>query len=283
MNIRLAWCKSKEFGITRFDISKEQEDEIDGESYIYVDKQSPIAEAIHEAAKQPLPNFFKCNGVEYELIYIVEEEEKTEVAKEEINIDEEGKAAPHLKVKKRITLRVYTERCRCTKCYSEYGFDCIANLRAMIPIKGQSIFRSVEVHRCSHCLRLFMDKNSLDSYRERYGEFDVAIKYITGNEPTFYMGRDSYIYAESTVLSRNGYSAQNEEWVRREVLKNILEKNLASKSEIKDILTRFITDRGYRYPVAKAAWKSDLLFVNEFGLHKEEKLEFEDIVLEMRK
>lgn len=268
--------ESDEYGIMTIAICSDEQTEREWSeketgNLLRVYYERPIAkEIMRAAAKGALPISFSCNEVKYRLL-------KYTCWPEERFYNEYRKN--HVVRKERLArycdIFVYSERCRCTACYAQWGYDNIENVCGIVPtLQNSKRTVEIDVQHCTRCGSYFIDANSLASYEQKYGLLKINKHHITGNEesPTF---RDSYTYKEDTVLSRNGYSTwKKNTYERRRIIADLIISGKSSKTEIKDILTRFISQRGSRYPDACAAWSSDLEFVNEFDIKTQDVVRF---------
>lgn len=267
--------ESEEYGITTIAICSDKQTvqkwrkkETDGLIRVYY--EGTIAEEIMwAAAKDVLPVSFSFRGINYRLLkYTCWPEERFYNQYRKNHVVRKERLARYSDI------FVYSERCRCTACYAQWGFDNIENICGIIPtVHNSQRAVEIDVQHCTRCGSYFIDTNSLASYEQKYGLLKINKHHITGNEefPTL---RESYTYKEDTVLSRNGYSAQKNTYERRRIITDLIVSGKSSKAEIKDILTRFINQRGSRYPNACAAWSSDLEFVNEFDLKAQDIVRF---------
>lgn len=70
-------------------------------------------------------------------------------------------------------------------------------------------------------------------------------------------------------MSRCGYSAQiDNNFIRMRILQYILLSGKATKDEVMEILSSFITNRGDRCYMAKPKWEYDLKYVSQIDLDK---------------
>ena len=270
-----AQYESKEYGVMTIAICSDEqaeqewsEKETDGLFRVHYER--PIAQEImRAAAKDVLPVSFFCNGIKYSLLkYTCWPEERF------YNQFRQNYVARKERLVRYCDIFVYSERCRCTACYAQWGFDSIENICGIVQtVHGSKQTVEIDVQHCRQCGNYFIDTNSLASYEQKYGFLRIDKHHITGNEdpPTI---RDSYTYKEDTVLIRNGYSTQKPTYERRKIIANLIASGKSSKAEIKDILTRFISQRGNRFQNACAAWSSDLEFVNEFDIQNQKVVRF---------
>lgn len=232
--------------------------------------ERPIAEEIMKAAaKDSLPADFDCHGIKYTLIkYTCRPEERF------YNKYRKNYVVGRERIARARDIYVYSERCRCTSCYAQWGWEGIENICGMMQTRDAP-HRTVEVdvQHCTRCGKYFIDAASLALYEQKYGLLYITKHHITGNEEDDF-SRDSFTYKENTVLSRNGYSTKLLATERRRILVKLISSGISSKAEIKDILTRFIRQRGERFPPARAAWSSDLEYVNQYNMDSQEVVRF---------
>lgn len=208
---------------------------------------TPIAQEIMKAAAQEvLPIDFTCNDVKYTLVsYTFNSNERYYNTYRKNHVSEKH----NLINKRNIIVYVYSDRCRCTSCFKEYNyysFDRIQNVCAVVALRAEPK-KSVEIdlQHCTRCGKHFIDKQSLALYRKKYGE--LAIRTLTAPSDDLFArdGSDGIEFNPDTVLSRNGYSTSLSVPERLRILDQMLESGVA-KAEIKDVLTRFIFQRGER-------------------------------------
>jgi len=108
----------------------------------------PIVNAILKAAaKDAIPVTFFCNGVSYQLIrytYIKDDERLYNPYRKN-----------HIERVERIArwedIFVYSDRCRCSVCYGEYGYDSIENICGIVKLKdNQQKTVRIDVQHCKH-------------------------------------------------------------------------------------------------------------------------------------
>ncbi len=226
-------------------------------------------EIMRAAAKERFPVEFECNGVNYTLLrYNFRPEERF------YNPFRKNHVARRIRWAAYDDIYVYSDRCRCTRCFFRYGFDSIENVCARVKTRGTPPHTvEMDMQCCRHCQTYFIDAQSLAHYERKYGPLKITRHHITGNE-TWADPRDTWTYNPDTVLSRNGYSTGLYTVQRQNILTDLIVSGKSSKAEIKDILTRFIVQRGERCPNAREKWESDLEFVNRFGLYEQPVVEF---------
>lgn len=234
-----------------------------------VQYEKPIAKAIlRTAATHTLPADFTLNGVHYSLLtynYRPEERFYNQYRKDHV--------VRKTRIVRNTEIYVCSERCRCTACFGQYGFDNLENVCGIVRLwDDPRRTAEIDVQHCTRCGSYFIDKESLASYESKYGLLMITKHHITGNETETWQ-RTSITYNPDTVLSRNGYSTKLYTAERRAILVRIM-KHGVSKAEIKDVLSRFISQRSERCPEAAAVWTADLEFVNDFELANEDVVRF---------
>lgn len=267
--------ESKEYGITTIAICSDEQivqewKEKKTDDLVRVHYKGTIADEIMKAAaKDVLPISFSYRGINYRLLTYTCRPEERLYNKYRINhAVREEQLADGKKI------FVYSERCRCTACYAQWRYDNIVNICGIIPTLDNPK-RTVEIYLqyCTRCGNYFIDTNSLAIYERKYGLLKITKRHITGNEELPKI-REPYTYKPDTILSRNGYSALKNTPERRKIITHLITSGKSSKAEIKDILTRFISQRGNRSPNGLAAWSSDLEFVNEFDIEAQDVVRF---------
>lgn len=234
-------------------------------------RERPIADSILKAAAQEtLPVPFTCNGVRYQLLkYNCRSEERFHNPYRKNHVVRKERLARYSDI------YVYTERCRCTSCFAEFGFDSIENICGLVQTADDPRrIVEIDIQHCKHCGSYFIDQQSLIEYERRYGTLRISKHHITGNEE-YSNPRGQITYKENTILSRYGYSTSLYTSERRRILVHLLESGKSSKAEIKDILTRFISQRSERCPDAAVVWANDLEFVNDYGIENEDVVKFQ--------
>ena len=169
---------------------------------------------------------------------------------------------------------VYVGRCRCPRCYPKYGFSSIENICGEVYLKnkpGKTI--EIDIQRCDNCGVYFIDLQSLIAYEKKYGKLNIIQKPMST-----LVGRDNIdgIFAPDSILSRWGYYARDgfDDNYRQSILAGMIDSGIR-KAQIKDKLTEFIQYRGLRCHNAVLLWQTDLEFVNNYGLSKEERIRFQ--------
>lgn len=276
MFIANATYTSEEFGETKIAISTDREtgtlvDESDARGLCRISYQRKIAnEIMRTAATKELPAKFECNGVIYTLLkYTCNSEERF------YNQYRKNHVSERVQIEKGAEVFVYTERCRCTHCYSAYGFDSIQSICgrvARVDVPKQWV--EIDLQRCTHCSKYFIDNASLKSYEQQYGKLKIIQRRITGNEYAYesYRQDDNWFNPDS-ILSRNGYSTKLNKAVRLAILVDMMEHGI-KKAEIIDTLSRFIYWRSDRCYNAAVIWKHDLDFVNGYELGSQPVVKF---------
>ena len=185
MIISKAICKSHEYGELVIEICSDIETEelfaSEGNNTHYFMKYDrPLADTILRTATQKdLPAELTCNGVEYTLTRyrVINNEERIYNSYRKNHINEITELHPSSEI------YVYTQRCRCVKCYSQYGFDSIINICGYVPLcanRAKSV--PIDMQKCTRCLKFFIDIQSLQQYESMYGKLDIIRSIITGNE-----------------------------------------------------------------------------------------------------
>lgn len=241
----------------------------DQNGIIRVHYEKPIVDAVFRTAARSVPPVdFRFQDEWYTLLrYTAGHDERL------YNKYRENHVVRKVRIERDREICVCSERCRCTACFDEYGFGKLENICGKIELcnePGRVV--EVDIQRCARCSKYFIDKESLDCYERRYGPLRFIKRNITGNESSIWK-RSSVTYKEDTILSRNGYSTSLYTSQRQEILVSLMKRG-TSKAELKDILSRFISQRSVRCPGAASAWKADLEFVNSFGLDQEEAVRF---------
>lgn len=278
MIIAQALYHSNDFGNTRLIICSDEETaeafydedtDFATDEILYASYESPISDIVMQtAAKKKLPAIFKCNDIQYELLqYKAHDEERFyNRYRENYVVQKERLAAAS-------EIFVYSQRCRCVKCFGRSGFDSIINICGSVPLRDDRAHRvDIDLQKCMRCNKYFIDIHSLEQYEKRYGRLSIRRTPITGNEDYYEMSGDIRFRPDS-ILSRNGYSTRLRTTERRKILANMIECGY-SKAEIKDKLTEFIRLRGEKCPEAASIWEDDLEFVNDYGLHAQSKVKF---------
>lgn len=164
---------------------------------------------------------------------------------------------------------IYAKKCSCQKCQRTFGRDTIADRKATVLTKdGNPV--DVNIQFCMGCGRYFMNLKSFYAYQKLYGDLKISL-HFEANIP--YDTEDIWInFARDSVLSRNGYhvKAGTSREARQEILCRILNESFATKHEVITLLTQFIQLHQTAKPEACARWREDLLFVNQFEIHRQE-------------
>lgn len=232
--------------------------------------EAPIADAIlRVAATETLPAEFILLDVPYTLLrYNARKEERF------YNKYRKNYVVRKSYIAKDADIYVCSERCRCTACFSEFGFESLENVCGVVRLRDDpSRTVEIDVQHCTHCNNYFIDQESLIAYEREYGLLRITKHHITGNENESW-ARTSVTYNPDSILSRNGYSTKLYTRDRRAILVKMMKSGI-KKAEIKDLLSRFITQRSKNCPNAAVAWEADLQFVNEYNLDNEPIVRFE--------
>ena len=215
-------------------------------------KYSSGAELMKEASCEPREVLFNSNTIR--LPYEFKENSR-----------------PNLSLERKAIL-IYAKKCHCRSCLNKYGVSTIKNRTAVVKTIDQ---RDVEVNVmfCMGCGRYYMNYSSFEEYRKKYGGLLFEYKF-TGE--LINKGSRFLNMAADSILSRCGYSVQagvSKEY-RQAVLCYILESQKATKSQIVELITNFITLREYNpvFADACARWREDLLFVNQYRIREQRKV-----------
>lgn len=275
MYIASAVYYSKEFKATRLKICTADEADCfqkksnPDKGVICLRYDNDLCETIMNlAAQKSLPVDFEYRGDSCKLISYVFNDAERFYNKYRVSYISEKVKLPYQE-----EIVVYTGRCNCPKCYGQYGFESIENVCGTVSLEKDHNARvNIDVQRCRHCLKYFIDKQSLLRYEKRYGRLYIRrctmAQYV--QRPSPWSEND---FAPDSILSRNGYYAKYPKEVRRRALEGMM-MNGVKKAEIKHKLTEFIELRGERCYIAAPIWKADLEFVNDYRLEDEEKVFF---------
>lgn len=156
---------------------------------------------------------------------------------------------------------LYKTTCHCYACRKKYKFDDIKSVRANVrTVSGK--FRRIEVEFCKLCGKYFISEVQLAQYEIEFGTFMISRTYQK-EDPEYEMSGD--IFAPDSILSRHGYYVSRErnpgDRRRYEILWMLLHNGLATKAQIKEILSNFIALRNADQYRAKAIWQEDLRFL----------------------
>lgn len=272
-----AVCKREDLGVVTMaicsTIAEEQKWASDNtDEFFRVWYERPIAKAVMNAAtSESLPIPFECNEIRYTLLKYTYWEKDERL----YNKSRKNYIARKTTLARYTDVLVYSEQCRCPRCYSDHGFSSIENVCAMIQLRDEPRKRiAVDMQYCKGCGRWFIDTQSLAQYERKYGLLMIDKHHLIGDE-NWSSEKEPRKYNQDTVLSRNGYSTKLYNNERRNILEYLISSGESSKAEIKDILTRFIAQRGERNPYAKIVWESDLEYVNAYEIDTENVVVFE--------
>ena len=161
---------------------------------------------------------------------------------------------------------IYKRNAHCEKCRRK-GLD--SNIEyvsaAVASLLNVNEIHIIEVQYCKRCKTYFIDEESLKVFEKKHGT--LLFERIFGIHD-FEDTEWGYEYARDTVLSRYGYTAQENALTKKErqrVLTYIIENGKAEKAELKSILSTFINMRGNRCYKAEPIWQEDLKFLNEYN------------------
>lgn len=269
MFIARAVCESDEFGTEHFVICTDDESETKPTNdcnTFNIKYTRPIVDSIMAiAATKNLPASFDCNGIKRSLVrYSINDEERY------YNKYRTNHVSGKLSIRPLSEIYVYSQRCRCAKCYSEFGFDSIENYCGEIPLVNRKKIQ-IDLQKCKHCNSIFIDEQSLRIYERKYGPLNLRKHRITGNE--YVKDPNNIMFNTDSILSRNGYSTKKSESERKAILVGMMESGI-KKAEIKDKLSEFIYFRSERNPNASVIWQHDLEFVNSFELELQDTIVF---------
>ena len=158
---------------------------------------------------------------------------------------------------------VYSHHCHCLKCEAKHLPNIMTS--GTVRVKNcTGLPISINVERCEHCGRFYIDKESLDIYERKFGVLLMEREYENAIPQKY--NRRKIDFQEDTILSRCGYSAKGDQniIVRRAILSYILDHHKAEKWELMEILSGFIEFRGYRCYKAVYLWEEDLEYVNNY-------------------
>lgn len=185
--------------------------------------------------------------------------------------DFDDASRPNLSFEQKAIL-VYKKKCHCKNCLNKYGVETIRNRTAIVKTVHEEEVQ-INVMYCVGCGRYYMNYSSFEQYQKIYGglllEYRFTGELLDKNSSFLNMAPDS-------ILSRCGYSVQagvSKEY-RQAVLRYIMETKKASKHQIIELITNFITLRDYN-PVFSGAcerWREDLLYVNQYRIGAQKKV-----------
>lgn len=159
---------------------------------------------------------------------------------------------------------VFREKCSCESCRIRYGFDSIVLYTAIVhPVNDKTEIK-MNLYRCVHCNKLFVEELELDPILTKYGRLDVNFYY------------PDYLYEEDeeeeeisnlkndSILSRNGYHTTLSAKRRHEILRDLIDSNPQNIHHIIHHINFLIRFQGSSHPDAKAVWESDLSYINYY-------------------
>lgn len=151
---------------------------------------------------------------------------------------EEPKKINFIVLEKPQPIFIYRKACHCESCKRKFGFNDIEYRIARVSsMTGQIV--EVDVEYCKTCGSYFIDYESLKMYEEKYGVLIFERK-KQSNRDEF----GNIVFADDTVLSRYGYSAGANcppDVQRHAILRFLINSNIATKGELKEILSGFLT------------------------------------------
>lgn len=166
-------------------------------------------------------------------------------------------------------IQLYSQKCHCSNCVGRYRNNPIIECTAKVSTKsGQTV--PVTVQYCTGCGAFFMNYATYKSYDKKYGGLKFCCQVDAGD--LFKMNKDSS-FADDSFLSRNGYSvdAKTPRSQRQATLARILDSGIASKYEIMEKISEFISLRKNNPHMADAIdrWEEDIAFVADYKIKKQ--------------
>jgi hypothetical protein len=216
----------------------------------------PIADSAMKAYSQKLREF-ECNHYHVKLVSFDPRPRYDEFTKYPRPVS--GTEIPlNYKV---LPVFLYKTACHCYSCRRKYHFDDIRSVKVNVRmVTGK--YRMIEVEYCRMCKKYFISELQLALYENNFGTFMIS-RFYQENDPEY--PRSEGFFAPDSVLSRHGYYVSVErnpgDKRRQEILWMLLHNKLATKSELKEILSNFISYRSNLQVRAKAIWKEDLDFL----------------------
>ena len=174
----------------------------------------------------------------------------------------------HLQLSNKIDqfITVYAISCHCLSCERNNHFPRMISYSIEVESMRKRVV-DLPVERCNICGRFYINETVIETYEKKYGRLLIERKYEQGYKK--HTNTSSYEYAEDTILSRCGYTAQEDNRsIRMRILEYILLSGKATKDEVMEILSSFITNRGDRCYRAKPKWEHDLKYVSQIDLNK---------------
>jgi ribosomal protein L44E len=228
---------------------------IEGEEVVYI--STPLAEYAIKAYENNQKTFYLPSGEGVEILIF------KPLADYNDQIEVFGYGSPH-SIKSGNQAKpvfLYKTTCHCYACRKRQGFDDIVTIKANVEtVTGE--YRLIDVEFCKNCNKYFISEVQLAQYENTFGTFMITREYQ--REDPEYQSSSSY-FAPDSVLSRHGYyvsqSKDPGERRRREILWMLLHNEIASKGELKEILSGFIAYRSDLQIRAKMIWREDLRFL----------------------
>ena len=151
--------ESKEYGIVTIALCSNEQTEQEwsekaSDDLFRVYYERPIAQEImRAAAKDILPTSFSCNEINYRLLkYTCWPEERF------YNQFRQNHVARKERLTRYCDIFVYSERCRCTACYAQWGFDSIENICGIVQtVHGSKRTVEIDVQHCRQCGNYFIE------------------------------------------------------------------------------------------------------------------------------
>lgn len=139
----------------------------------------------------------------------------------------------------------------------------------------------INVNYCSTCHIYFIDYDEYIYYRDKYGALlgDFIFDGIIGNTNSSYGELSS-----NSILNIMGYSVgQTKNYstkARRLILKNIIDRGIATKTQVISYLHFFINNASTRKNMAASVskWKSDLEWVRNYNIEKQKIFQVKRVV-----
>lgn len=161
---------------------------------------------------------------------------------------------------------VYNKTAICLSCEQKGLIQNIENVVATVNcLKDKMISCDISIQYCKNCNRYFVDSHSLSEYEKKYGVvlFEKDESNITGiNNTNIHFNPDS-------ILSRYGYTARKGALTvqqRHGILSFLMDNGIATKYDIKNLLSGFIDFPRPNAYDARKIWQADLLYVNEYEI-----------------
>ena len=140
-------------------------------------------------------------------------------------------------------------------------------------IKGKIIY--INVNYCTICKKYFIAYNEYLDYRDKYGALLGNFRFEnTENKSSTGMYKN---LSAHSILNLVGYSVnQSDDYTaseRHTILANIMDRNIASKSQIIDYLHFFINNSSNRknMDIANSKWQDDLEWTRSYKINQQRK------------